>query len=598
MTCSSCETKVERSVKKLEGIINVKASYKDESLEVEYEADACNTEKIRLAVKGAGYSTETSKNLKIVGFVLIVLAVIMVTKMTQNFDMTEKLTNASYFILFIVGLLTSIHCVGMCGGIMLSQSIKKDSIIIAKDKSQLNVLEKFQTMRPALLYNSGRVISYTLLGALVGTLGSVFSLTLQMQAALQIFAAFFMIIMGLNLYGFKVFRKLNIKLPFSACSLSKKANTPFIVGFLNGLMPCGPLQTMQLYALGTGSAFKGGLSMFIFALGTVPLMLTFGALSGFLSKNSTKSLLKFGGIFIIILGFIMGGRGLALSGININPMMIFSASSSTSKNSATTAKEGSTAKLENGVQRIYMTAESKGYLPNTLYVQKGIPVEWVIDGKQITSCNNEIVVPSLKKREKLKSGETIIKFTPEEVGNINFSCWMGMIRGQIQVVDNLKTADASSSATSLTSEESAGASCCSTDGATPTSIYGDISTASTDILVKKASVLANSQSYTMRGLGYEFDPLILVVNKGLPLKLILDLKQFDSPNDEFTIISGDTGKEITKFKGKADLVNVDYTFEKAGGYGIMQNGSILSVIEAVDDVKKANIDEIRKKYLE
>ena len=117
--------------------------------------------------------------------------------------------------------------------------------------------------------------------------------------------------------GYSLFRKFNIKLPWSACSIKKKPKTPFLVGVLNGLMPCGPLQTMQLYALGTGSAYKGALAMLIFSLGTVPLMLTFGALSGLITKGYTKTLLKFSGILVVVLGMVMGTRGLALVGVNI-----------------------------------------------------------------------------------------------------------------------------------------------------------------------------------------------------------------------------------------------------------------------------------------
>lgn len=139
----------------------------------------------------------------------------------------------------------------------------------------------------ALLYNGGRIISYTILGGIVGALGSVLSLSISVKAGIQIFAGVFMIIMGLNMSGFSIFRRFNLRLPWSACSIKKKPKTPFLIGVLNGLMPCGPLQTMQLYALGTGSAFNGALSMFLFSLGTVPLMLTFGALSGFISKGYT-----------------------------------------------------------------------------------------------------------------------------------------------------------------------------------------------------------------------------------------------------------------------------------------------------------------------
>ncbi|MCJ7688555.1 MAG: sulfite exporter TauE/SafE family protein, partial [Clostridiaceae bacterium] len=265
MTCTSCESKVEKAALKLAGVKTAKASFGGQSLTIEYDTAVCNCEKIKTAIKAAGYSTEDSDNYKIAGIFIIVAAIILIGNSSNGIDMTSKLSGATYFVLFIVGMLTSIHCVGMCGGIMLSQSINKDS------KS------KFDSVKPALLYNAGRVVSYTIIGGIVGSLGSVLSLSISVKAGLQIFAGVFMIIMGLNMSGYSLFRKLNIKLPWSACSVKKKPKASFLVGVLNGLMPCGPLQTMQLYALGTGSAFNGALSMLIFSLGTVPLMLTFGA---------------------------------------------------------------------------------------------------------------------------------------------------------------------------------------------------------------------------------------------------------------------------------------------------------------------------------
>ena len=126
----------------------------------------------------------------------------------RGFDITCRLNGATYFVLFIIVILTKIHFVGMCGGI-------------------------------------------------VGALGSVLSLSITMKTGLQIFAGIFMVIMGLNMSGFGLFRKINIRLPWSAYNVKKKNKTPFLVGFLTGRMPCGPLQIMQLYALGTGNAFQG-----------------------------------------------------------------------------------------------------------------------------------------------------------------------------------------------------------------------------------------------------------------------------------------------------------------------------------------------------
>ncbi|MDF2675342.1 MAG: heavy metal transport/detoxification protein [Clostridiales bacterium] len=592
MTCTSCEAKVSRSIRKLEGVINVSASFSGQYVDVEYDSDRCSTSKIKGAIISAGYSTKSSGEFKIVGIIMIALAIIFLGKITQGFDMNEKLNNASYFVLFVVGVLTSIHCVGMCGGIMLSQSVN-----LSSDTNNSGLLNKLEAIRPAFLYNVGRVISYTLLGGIVGALGSVLSLTTQMQAALQIFAGIFMIIMGLNMSGFKFFRKFHIKLPWSTCSIKRKSNAPFIVGLLNGFMPCGPLQTMQIYALGTGSAFKGSMSMFIFALGTVPLMLTFGVLSGLLSKGYTKKLLKFGGIFIVVLGLIMGQRGLSLAGINIAPITSAAAGS---KNTTPSQNSITMPKIENGFQILNMTADGRGYSPNVLYVQKGIPVKWVIDGKQITSCNNEIVATSKKIKQKLKSGENTIEFTPEETGNINFSCWMGMIRGVIRVVDNAEAIN-----TSKVDEDippvGAGDSCCSTETSsipsTPSIFGDDLSKVPTDRIVKKALLVVNNQSYDFKGIGYEFDPLILVINKDINTKLSFDLKQFDNNAGKFIVIDGKTGEEVTSFTGSNGVVNLEYNFKKAGGYGILKDGKIIAVIEAVEDIKKADLGSIRSNYL-
>jgi plastocyanin domain-containing protein len=316
--------------------------------------------------------------------------------------------------------------------------------------------------------------------------------------------------------GFKAFRKFHIKLPSAVCKVKSKSGSSFVVGLLNGLMPCGPLQTMQLFALGTGSAAKGALSMFVFSLGTVPLMLTFGALSGLLSKGYTKKILKFSGVLIIVLGLIMGNRGFTLAGININPLTALARSFGGNSNGSSNANVAK-ATLQDGVQVINMTADNNGYTPNAFYVQKGIPVKWIIDGKEMNSCNNVVVVRSLNIEKKLKKGENTIEFTPNDK-DINFSCWMGMIRGVIKVVDNLDSVDTSKADSSLP-PPSTGPSCCAVpvdDGSeapSQPSIYGDdINKVPTDTLINKAILNGKYQSAKFKGTGYELQPLIVVTS--------------------------------------------------------------------------------------
>lgn len=592
MTCTSCEQRVERAVKKVSGVVNVMASYSAQSVTVEFDEGICTKEEIKEAINNAGYSTKNSGNIKFAGFFLVVAAILLLGNSTYGFDMSEQLNNASYFVLFIVGMLTSIHCVGMCGGIMLTQSVSKNNNINIGGNNPKNLM-------PAILYNAGRVTSYTIIGGIVGALGSVLSLSLNVKAGLQIFAGVFMIIMGLNMAGFSLFRRFNIKLPWAACKVKQKPKTPFLVGMLNGLMPCGPLQTMQLYALGTGSAISGAMSMFLFSLGTVPLMLLFGAISGILSKGYTKQLLKFSGFLVIILGIIMGNRGLALAGVSVPNMMALKQSISGTEVSAATSNIGKPI-MEDGVQVIRMTADNNGYTPNAFYVEKNKPVKWIITGSQLNACNNAVVVPSLNIEKKLKSGENIIEFTPKD-GDINFSCWMGMIRGVIKVTDNLDSVDTSQADSSIPAPSS-GMSCCA-GGATSDvpqtpSIYGDdLSIVPTDRLVKKAEISGNAQSISIKGKGYEFEPLVIALQKGLKTKLAIDLNEFDDINGKFIIINAENNSEVTSFTGKKGIVNVEFNLEKSGTYLIVQDNVAVLGIEVADSLKAVDLEEVRKTFL-
>ena len=429
MVCNSCEKIIEKNVRKLNGVQNVKASYKNSTVTISYDSDWCSYLDIKKTISDSGYTVTSHSNSKdnssqfMLNAILIIGLILVMTKLTSisnYFNIAGILdSNATYFVIFIVGILSSLHCVGMCGGIMLSQSLSQNSI------------------KAPLLYNLGRVISYTILGGVIGSLGSVLSINTGTSIIIYIIAGAFMVIHGANTMGFTIFRGLSFRLPFlSKCSTNTSKSTPFVVGLLNGFMPCGPLQTMQLFALSTGSMMQGALSMFVFSVGTVPLMLIFGSIANSLSKNTSKNLIKFSGALIVVLGLVTASRGLNLVGINLNP---FSSYVSSAGNSVEDLDEGyAVATIEDGVQTLRLTASYAGYTPSLAYVQKGIPTKIIIDGKQISGCNNAIIIPDLNVEKELQEGENVIdEFTPENTGSIDYSCWMGMIGGSIEVVDDI-----------------------------------------------------------------------------------------------------------------------------------------------------------------
>ncbi|MGB7605523.1 MAG: sulfite exporter TauE/SafE family protein, partial [Lutisporaceae bacterium] len=410
----------------------VKVSLSEAKAYITYDENKIKIDQIINTIEKLGYPTskqgekvekvngEDRNKLKVdqlIGIGIIVLALYIIIKHTIGFNFIPEVNQSmGYKILFIVGVLTSLHCVAMCGGINLSQCM---SYTHSSDN-------KMSKLKPSLLYNTGRVISYTTIGGLVGAIGSVVSFSGMAKGLVAVMAGIFMIIMGINMLNlFPWLRKFNIRMPKFIGQKLFSGNTkhgPFYIGLLNGFMPCGPLQSMQLYALGTGSFVKGATSMFFFSLGTVPLMFGLGAISSILSGKMTSRLMKFSAILVVILGIGMIGQGLSLSGINT----VFASQQSTN-----------VAKIQDGVQTVSIELQSNKYAP--IVVQKGIPVKFIINAKQenINGCNNTIVIPQYKVEEELKAGENIIEFLPEQTGTIPYSCWMGMIRSSIKVVDDI-----------------------------------------------------------------------------------------------------------------------------------------------------------------
>ncbi len=417
MHCKNCANKIK----------DVLCTMAVEKLEVSYERGevACITEDkdaVIEAINKLGYTAEVKEdgivNKKSYKGVIVALLVLLGTYLiidnTVGFNTIPKLEEqVSYGLLFVLGIVTSLHCLSMCGGIVISQSVAFDNPI-----------------KSTLSYNVGRVIAYTTVGAIVGGIGSIVSFSPMIKGSITIFAGVFMILMGLSMLQTFSFLRRYIKLPtvFNVSKFKSNRKAPLLIGLATGLMPCGPLQTMQIYALGTGSILKGALSMFVFSAGTVPLMMGLGTISGYISSSLNKKLLKLSSVLVMILGLIIVNRGLALQGNTTLSKFI---------NPAQATSQIMLPQVMNGFQVINTSANSNGYEPNYFILEKGKPVNWVILGDSINSCNNEIVIPDLNISQKLNEGYNLIKFTPEVEGDLGFSCWMGMLDGIFIVVEDI-----------------------------------------------------------------------------------------------------------------------------------------------------------------
>jgi hypothetical protein len=164
-------------------------------------------------------------------------------------------------------------------------------------------------------------------------------------------------------------------------------------------------------------------------------MLGFGYITSIISQKATHKILKASGVIVIILGLVMVNRGLALTGTGYDFNSLTTGISTLSGNAENSAS--GLPVLKDGYQEIRMEINRYGWEPNKFVLKKGVPVKWIINGKEINGCNNAIQVPKYGLNFDIKKGEQIIEFTPTETGTVPWSCWMGMIPGTFIVKDDL-----------------------------------------------------------------------------------------------------------------------------------------------------------------
>ncbi len=419
MECRACEARIKAVVGKIDGVKSVESDYATETTTVECE-DFADEGEIKRAIESLGYSvgamnvpaSERFGNFAIALGVFTILAVAYLTFGDSiNLDFSNISMEAGFAALFILGFLTGFHCIGMCGAFVLaySKNLKGSGDLV-----------------PHFLYGSGKTLSYTVIGAVFGAVGSFIAFTVEMRAAVALIAGAFLVIYGLNMLNiFPILRKLQLRIPSFIPKSERNPRGPFVTGLLNGLMiACGPLQALYIFAAGTGSAISGAQALFFFGLGTLLPLLTFGIASNFLSRTFSHNVVKFSGALVVLLGLAMASNGLNLLGVGLLEPGI--------PQETNVSEEIA---IEDGFQVIEMNVTRYGWEPNSFILKKGVPVKWKIYGKELNGCNNEIIVRDFALDIKLKEGLQVVDFTPDEEGVIRWSCWMGMIPGQFIVTD-------------------------------------------------------------------------------------------------------------------------------------------------------------------
>ncbi len=341
---------------------------------------------------------------------------------------------------FITGITTGgLSCLAVQGGLLassLAHQIEQDYVEQSahhKGKAPVRSNSAF----PILLFLISKLVAYTLLGALLGWLGSYLTLSPMTRAMLMMAIGIFMIGNALRMFNVHpIFRYFSIEPPkFITRYIRRTAKgtdtfTPLFLGALTVFIPCGITQAMMATALGTGSAAMGAALMFAFVLGTSPVFFIIAYLTTELGARLEKFFMRFVAVVVLILGFTTLNSGLNVLGsplsfqnLTRNLIPSESVSDPVSESPQTSATTG----------EIFLNVNNDGYFPRSLSAPADTAVTLNLVTNQTYSCARDFVIPSLDVYELLPDTGTMQVSIPAQPKGTTmfFTCSMGMYTGQI-----------------------------------------------------------------------------------------------------------------------------------------------------------------------
>ena len=343
---------------------------------------------------------------------------------------------------FITGITTGgLSCLAVQGGLLassLAHQIEQDYVgQVAGRKQKQRVAVRTNSALPIFLFLIAKLIAYTLLGALLGWLGSYLTLSPMTRAMLMIAIGIFMIGNALRMFNVHpIFRYFSIEPPkFITRYIRRTAKgtdtaTPLFLGALTVFIPCGVTQAMMATALGTGSAALGAALMFAFILGTSPVFFIIAYLTTELGSRLEKFFMRFVAVVLLILGFVTLDGGLNVLGSPLSFQNLTRSLLPSNSDSAPVADSPQPAAIDG---ELTLSVNNDGYFPVTLKAPADKAFTLNLVTNETYSCARDFVIPALNYYELLPDTGTVqVNIPAQKSGStLFFTCSMGMYTGQI-----------------------------------------------------------------------------------------------------------------------------------------------------------------------
>lgn len=438
MTCVSCEALIEKRLKQIPGLKSCRIDHRRGEAEVAC-ASRASEKKVVQAIRELGYKVYLGESpagepVAKPNYGQIIWLFLLFGGMAwlgSRLDLGRFLPDlggpVTVWLALLVGLAASLStCLALTGGLVMSFGAK---VRVTTDQPTLR-----DRLRPHWHFHLGRIGGFFLLGGLLGLIGERLNLSLTATGWLTAAVALLMFYIGLSILGLAPnVTRFGLHLPKSWAgridALKEKDHRlmPVVLGALTFFLPCGFTQSMQLAAAASQGFWAGGLIMAMFALGTLPVLLTVGLGSTYAHGRPANGwLYRAIGVLVILFSIYSFNSGLVLAGSSWTIDLWNRAGTGSAPATSTVS--------DSGQQVIQMEVDWK-YSPDRFTLKRGVPVRWEVYGKSVNGCSNRLAIPSMGLEWPLREGWNVLEFTPTKSGRLPFSCWMGMIRGEFTVID-------------------------------------------------------------------------------------------------------------------------------------------------------------------
>lgn len=367
------------------------------------------------------------------------------------------------WLIFLTGLTTGgLSCLAVQGGLLagvianqkkqelegefddkINQKQRRKQQYMAKVNGGSKSMIEFDSLdwMPVGMFLVAKLISHVILGFLLGSLGSVLELSVGVRLAFQVFTALFMAASAANLLNLHpIFRFLAFTPPkflqrmIRNSSKSKALFAPFILGLMTIFIPCGVTQAMEVLVINNGDPVQGALIMFAFVLGTMPLFSIIGVATAKFSENWHQKFTKIAAYTLIAMALYSVNGVLQATDA---PLSVQKAVLMYQKLKSYEAggRVSQAAIVENGIQKITVNVNQKGYSPNYFTVKAGSPVELTVTTKGVYTCASAFTFRAFNIAANLKSTDSkTFTINPTKKGQYTFACSMGMYTGVMEVI--------------------------------------------------------------------------------------------------------------------------------------------------------------------